>query len=68
MRAATLTNRATVSGFSRRLPSLRSPLRTWIARARSRAALRKLDGRLLKDIGRTECERAIECNKWFWQS
>jgi uncharacterized protein YjiS (DUF1127 family) len=46
---------------------LRLTVGLWWRRVRTRAALRKLDARLLADIGLTPAERRSECAKWFWQ-
>jgi uncharacterized protein YjiS (DUF1127 family) len=41
--------------------------RLWWRRAVTRRALRDLDAGYLADVGLTECDRATECAKWFWQ-
>lgn len=38
----------------------------WASRARSRAALAKLDSAALNDIGISHRQAAIEANKPFW--
>lgn len=43
-------------------------LRTWHRRLKTRRQLRKLDARLLDDVGISEAERQQECAKWFWQA
>lgn len=43
-------------------------LRTWHRRFKTRRQLRKLDARLLDDVGISEAERQQECAKWFWQA
>jgi uncharacterized protein YjiS (DUF1127 family) len=42
-------------------------LRTWHRRFKTRRQLRKLDARLLDDVGLSEAERRHECAKWFWR-
>jgi uncharacterized protein YjiS (DUF1127 family) len=39
-------------------------LQKWWRRYRQ---LRRLDARLLADVGLAELDRHIECGKWFWQ-
>ena len=39
----------------------------WVRRSRTRRALRRLDARLLDDIGLGEAARAAECAKRFWE-
>ena len=41
-------------------------LGTWMARVRQRRALRKLDDRLLADVGLTRADARRECAKPFW--
>lgn len=36
-------------------------------RARQRRSLRELDDRLLRDVGLSRCDVAIECAKPFWR-
>jgi uncharacterized protein YjiS (DUF1127 family) len=49
-------------------PTVAVPVRTWLQRMRTRAALRELDAHRLADIGRSEAERQRECAKWFWEA
>jgi uncharacterized protein YjiS (DUF1127 family) len=42
-------------------------LRTWHRRLKTRRQLRKLDARLLDDVGLSEAERQQECAKRFWR-
>lgn len=42
-------------------------LRTWQERACQRQALRRLDERMLRDIGLTRADVEIEVNKPFWK-
>jgi uncharacterized protein YjiS (DUF1127 family) len=42
-------------------------LRTWRRRLKTRRQLRKLDARLLDDVGVSEAERQQECAKRFWR-
>jgi uncharacterized protein YjiS (DUF1127 family) len=51
-----------------RLSLIVARVRTWRTRSRSRAGLRDLDERLLKDIGVSACDRTLETSKWFWQA
>ncbi len=39
----------------------------WRERAQQRQALASLDERLLRDIGITRSQAALECNKPFWR-
>lgn len=39
----------------------------WEERHRTRKALKRLDDRMLRDIGLTAAHRAAECGKGFWQ-
>lgn len=43
-------------------------IQTWTDRARTRAALRQLDPRLLDDIGVTRGDAMIEAEKPFWRA
>ena len=47
---------------------VRDTFRTWHQRATGRAQLRRMDARLLQDIGITDHEAAIEAGKPFWQA
>ena len=49
-------------------PDSTLPLALWLRRARTRATLRDLDARGLKDIGLTPEARQHECVKWFWSA
>lgn len=40
----------------------------WRCRSRQRRALKKLDDRLLRDIGIGRIEAENELRKWFWQA
>ncbi len=41
--------------------------REWLARARSRQRLARLDDRMLRDIGIDRARVWRETRKWFWQ-
>ena len=43
-------------------------LALWRERSRQRRALKKLDDRLLRDIGIGSIEAGNEARKWFWQA
>lgn len=49
-------------------PDIDLPIRVWLQRSRTRAALGELDGRLLADIGLSTTAQRSECSKWFWQA
>ena len=46
--------------------SLKLRLRLWRTRGRSRIALPRLDARLLRDCGLTECDVRQEMQRPFW--
>lgn len=56
----------TFAGRAFHTPS-RSMLGMWIARARERRALSKLDSRLLRDIGVDPADAAQEAARPFWE-
>lgn len=51
-----------------RATGLLAELGLWRRRSRTRAALRDLDDRLLRDIGLCPRARRRECAKQFWQA
>ncbi len=53
--------------LARRLAGLRSQLRSWRERRRSRAALASFNDRMLRDIGITRADADYEMNKPFWR-
>ena len=52
--------------LSRSARAMTLPLRLWMAISRNRAALSKLDGHLLADIGITPEMARTECARSFW--
>ncbi|MHA1570014.1 MAG: DUF1127 domain-containing protein [Alphaproteobacteria bacterium] len=53
---------------SRRLPvRYFDLLPTWLERASQRRCLRRLDGRMLRDIGVSRADVERECRKPFWR-
>jgi uncharacterized protein YjiS (DUF1127 family) len=50
-----------------RLTSMRSQIKKWFSRVRSRRLLGKLDDRMLRDVGLTRSDVERECAKYFWQ-
>ena len=51
-----------------RLPALGRVFSLWRHRLDSRRHLATLDARALADVGLTDAERRMECEKWFWQA
>ena len=52
----------------RRLATLwADALATWLERGRQRRALRRLDDRMLRDIGLSHADVELEAGKPFWQ-
>ena len=65
--ALTLSRPAELPLLSRILVSLALNIAAWDARRRTRAALARLDGHLLRDIGLGADRAATECTKPFWR-
>ena len=57
----------TASPFARVLVAAGETLATWETRAKTRAALRRLDRARLPDIGLTTAEALREADKPFWR-
>jgi uncharacterized protein YjiS (DUF1127 family) len=53
--------------LSRRPTNMRSQIKEWRGRVRSRRLLGKLDDRMLLDVGLTRSDVERECAKYFWQ-
>lgn len=53
--------------LSDRLARFTRTMETWRRRERSRRDLAAADFRILRDIGISEADRFIECNKHFWE-
>ena len=46
---------------------VRKTLAVWVSRTAERRHLAELNDHMLKDIGLTRAEVAVEINKYFWQ-
>lgn len=66
-RALSLPRSAELPPLSRLLVALAVTLAAWEDRRRTRAALSRLDGHLLRDIGLGADRAATECTKPFWR-
>jgi len=55
------------SGLRRTLDAIAAQAEGYISRSRQRRALAELDDRLLRDIGLTRYDVALEASKPFWQ-
>jgi uncharacterized protein YjiS (DUF1127 family) len=66
-RVATRALPARLPPLSRMLVGIALRLASWEVRRRTRAALARLDGHLLQDIGLGTDRAATECTKPFWR-
>jgi uncharacterized protein YjiS (DUF1127 family) len=51
----------------RRLVPLVDLVLAWVERSRQRAALQRLDDRMLRDVGLSRAQVERECDKPFWR-
>lgn len=56
------------SEWAERIARVVDTVEIWQRRHRTRQQLAMADTRILRDIGVSEADRAIECNKPFWEA